>query len=131
MLIIAAQITVLLLGGLILLVCGFGVVAPALLIRTGRNLWASPFGMFLAVLIRLLLGGALLLVASASRFPTTFRILGVITLLAALIVPFVGHARIGRIMDWGATLPAWIMRLWLSVGVLFAAFLLCATPGSR
>jgi len=79
---------------------------------------------FLAVSIRIALGVALLLVADDSAFPLAFKILGSITIVAALALPFIGMARIKALVEWMEGLPMTATRLWMLVGVALGGLLL-------
>lgn len=126
MLINAAQTIVVIFSLLMLVLGAVGLIAPFYLLRFGRAIWSAAHGMTLAVALRLVLGLSLYLAAPVSRFPDTFRVLGIIVVAAALIIPFAGRERISRLLDWGSRQPAWVLRLWLGFGFAVGAFILYA-----
>lgn len=102
-----------------------GLVRPQRLIGFATSIWNSGAGLPAAVAIRVLLGAALLATASASRFPTPFRVLGALSLVAAVAAPLLGRERLRRFVDWWAGRPATFVRAWALVALGFGAFLVC------
>ena len=80
----------------------------------------------LAVGVRLVLGGALILYASESRFPHILEILGWIALLAGVVLAFVPPSRFARLIRWAFDLLGGYMRLAGVAALAFAAFLIYA-----
>jgi hypothetical protein len=80
----------------------------------------------LAVGVRLVLGGALILYASESRFPHILEILGWIALLAGVVLAFVPPSRFARLIRWAFDLLGGYMRLAGLAALAFAAFLIYA-----
>ena len=115
---------VVLFGLLILAACLWALLRPQWLFEFARPMLEQGWLMSLAVGIRVALGIALLLVAEASAFPLTFKILGGIALVAAVALPFIGMTRIKTLIDWMETLPAIAIRLWVVVGIALGGFLL-------
>ncbi len=110
--------------GLLLLAAGCGTLlfptaARSLLhwLRTGRHLG-------LAIMLRLLLGLALLLGARATRIPALSIGLGLLLLLAALSIPVLGEERALRALDWWLARPGRWLRAW---GALVAGLGLLVT----
>ena len=80
----------------------------------------------LAVGIRLVLGGALVLYAAQSRFPHVLEILGWIALVAGVVLAFVPPSRFARLIRWAFDLLGGYMRLAGVAALAFAAFLIYA-----
>ena len=80
----------------------------------------------LAVGVRLVLGGALILHAAESRFPHILEILGWIALLAGVVLAFVPPSRFARLIRWAFDLLGDYMRLAGLAALAFAAFLIYA-----
>lgn len=81
---------------------------------------------FFAIVIRILLGAALLQTAANSRFPLAFKIIGYIALAAAFVFLVIGHERFQHVM---ATLVPYFENTGGWVGILvviFGAFLIYA-----
>ena len=98
--------------------------SPSRLVRIVITVGKNKLGIFLAIIARLLLGVALILVAPDTRFPAVFMVLGVLSILSALIILFVGRDRISVLMNWLESLPPLSLRLWLLLGVAFGGLLI-------
>lgn len=103
-----------------------GVAAPARLTRWVTAAMRGPAGLALAVAARLLLALLLWLTADESRAPLAFRVLAILALVAALVLPIVGRGRLLRLMHRVAEWPAAALRAWCVFGVVFAVALLWA-----
>ena len=64
------------------------------------RLFADKAGMWVATTIRAVLGLGLLSAASESKAPMLLRILGLIILIVAIVVPILGLDRHRRMIDW-------------------------------
>ena len=114
-------------GVLICLGSIFGIIAPGRLLDVVRGVMNHSAGLYFAVGVRLALGIVLVLAAPASRFPLALQILGVITIIAALSIPFIGRARLMQLVEWFLGMPAAAVRGILVLGFAFGAFLIYAT----
>ncbi len=101
-----------------------GLIRPDSLIRLVRRPWRSQMGFYFNIGIRVIFGIVLLLTASQSRFPEAFRIVGIISLVAALVAPFLGFVRLQRFVQWWANRPSGLIRGWSLVAAAFGVFLL-------
>ncbi|MGW8282456.1 MAG: hypothetical protein ACWGON_04060, partial [Gemmatimonadota bacterium] len=68
--------------------------------------------------LRLTVGILLLLSASTSRVPRTLRVIGVLFVVAAIALPFVGLDGLTGIVEWGSSLDSTVLR---AVGFLAVA----------
>jgi hypothetical protein len=91
---------------LVLILCAaiavFGVVViikPALAHDLTR-LFADKTGMWIATAIRAVLALGLLAAASESKAPMLLRILGLLILIVAILMPILGLERHRRMIDW-------------------------------
>ncbi len=124
----SASLTIVLLFGVVVsLLSLYGLTKPVDLIDKVINFWNKPAGMMAAVSIRVLLGLCLILAAAGSHFPTTFHVLGAITLLSAVIILLAGKSRVDALISWIRGISPVFIRLWLLFGVLFGLFLVYAT----
>ena len=119
-----ARITVVVLGAALFVFAAWGFVNPRNLLRVVKATMDADWGIWLAVVIRLLLGAALIIVAPASAFPATFVVIGWIAITAAAAALLLGRSRLRAFTDW------WIerfsgagARLWVLIALLFAVFL--------
>ncbi len=107
-------------------VCIISIVSPdglLRLIRFVRTEWDKRWTMYIAVVVRLILGAALVFAAPISRFPSAFTACGGIFIVAAIAIPIAGRKRIGALLEWFAESPPSFARLWLLFGLLFCGFL--------
>lgn len=87
-----------------------------------RRLWIN-----VGILLRLLIGIVLIAGARQTGLPTFIMVLGIVTLVAALITPLLGYDRLFAFADWWAARPNGLVRVWavlamaLGVAVLYAA----------
>ncbi len=101
-----------------------GLVRPGNLMRLVLGAWQSRKGFYFSIGIRVVFGIVLLLVASQSRFPDAFRVLGIISLVAAMAAPFLGFDRLQRfVQKWAKRSPGFI-RGWSVMAAAFGVFLL-------
>lgn len=115
---------VVLFGVLIVVSCVWALIRPQWLFDFAKPFLGQGWLMIAAVGIRIALGAALLLIAEQSAFPLAFRILGSVAIFVAVVLPFVGMARVKRLIDWMETLPEFAVRLWIVVGIALGALLL-------
>jgi len=122
--ILASQITVLVIGVTVGVLAGWGMFAPEKLKSLVASAMDKHWGIYSAVIVRLVLGSALIVVAPASRFPVVFQVLGLLTIVAAIVVALMGGERIRRFLAWfSQRFSAPIVRLWLLFGMAFAGLL--------
>ncbi len=119
--------TIVALFGIVIATLGIlGLVRPDNLIRLVSAPWQSPTGLYLAVAVQLMLGAALLAVASTSGFSGVLRTLGVISITAAVLAPIVGLEPLREFVQWCVARPAAFTRAWSLVALIFGAFLVYA-----
>ena len=123
---VASQFLVGAFGILIAGLAIWGIVVPRRLIDFVKGAMARPWGLRVAVGVRFLLGFALLIAASASMFPTTFRVLGWIAIAAAIALPVLGRKFINSLLGSVEAWPPLAIRAWLLLGAAFGGFLVHA-----
>jgi uncharacterized membrane protein YtjA (UPF0391 family) len=74
-------------------------IKPAL-VHDLTRLLADKTGMWIVALIRAVLGLGLLAAASESKAPMLLRILGLLILIVAIVMPILGVDRHRRMIDW-------------------------------
>jgi hypothetical protein len=99
---------------LIIVVGAVGIVAPSVLLWIAQHV-VTTFELCLIAVVRVAIGSLLLAVASTSRAPKTLRVLGAITIIAGIVTPFLGVARVQAMTDWIVQQGSGLLRL---VGVL-------------
>jgi hypothetical protein len=108
------------------IVCAFsawGMLVPDKLWKIVHGVLDKHWGIHLAVIVRLLLGTALIIGAPVSRFPLTFEILGWIAIIAAVAILFIGRDKLHRFIAWFERFSQALIRVWLLIGIGFGAFL--------
>lgn len=108
-----------------------GVVSPRTLLGIARQL-QTPSGLYVAAVLRIMLGGTLVLAAPTSRAPRAMRAIGVIIVVAGLLTPVFGLERFRGVLEaWSAQGPI-LMRVWASVALVFGCAMAYALlPKSR
>jgi hypothetical protein len=107
----------------------YGVVLPLKLTALVRGFMART-GVWGAAAVRLFLAVLLWFSAPVSHTPTTFRVLALLALVAAVVLPIVGSVRLQKLIDRVASWPQIAIRLGCVIGVAFGAFLLWSvSPG--
>ena len=125
MAVFVSQIIVLVIGVTVIVLAGWGMFAPERLMTFVTSAMDKYWGIYIAVIVRLVLGSALIIVAPASLFPIIFQTLGVIAVVAAIALVLLGRERIRRFIAWWSErFSASIVRLWLLFGVAFGGFLI-------
>ncbi len=119
-----SQAIVLLLGVVIFGLSAWGMYSPGSLVKLVTRTMNESYGMYLAVIVRLILGASLIVVAPVSRFPIVFEVLGWIAIVAAIGLVFIGRDNVRRILAWFGRFSNSMIRLWLVFGMAFAGFLI-------
>lgn len=114
-----------LLGVFSLLMGVWGVLVPSRLADLVTR-FGSKGGLWVAAAIRLVFGLALWFAAPASRAPLLLQVLGVIALVAAVVLPFMGVDRFKRLIDWWTGLSPTAMRFNSLFAIAFGAAVLWA-----
>ena len=127
MLLVASKYLVIALG---VFICGMGlagIVSPGKFTAWADRLIGVNTTIYFAVLTRLLLGTALILVAAESRFPLVLTVLGWLSIIAAVVLALIGRKGMQRMMRWfiDKTSQA-VTRAWLLLAAVFGAFLIYA-----
>jgi len=79
--------------------------------------------LYLSIGIRVVFGIVIIMAASESRFPEAFQILGIISLVAAMVAPFFGFARLQGFVQWWAGRSSGFIRGWSLVAAALGVFL--------
>lgn len=80
-----------------------------------------------AVVVRLMLGAALIVHSQFSKFPLAFEVLGWITLIAAIALAVMGRSNFRCLMNWATGLTSTFGRIAGVFAILLGGFLIYAT----
>jgi len=115
---------------LIVAISVYGLISPPGVIGFVRRFQAGP-GVWAGFAIRLVFAVALWQAAPLSATPSAFRVLAVIAFLGAVAFPLMGSTRFNIFVEWWVEQPAWFLRVWLLVALVFGLFtLLSSIAGS-
>jgi len=80
----------------------------------------------LAVVVRIIIGVALILCATESKYPTTILIIGWISIVAASVLGIMGRTNFMRLMSWALSVAPSFGRIGGFLAILFGGFLIHA-----
>ena len=113
--------------GVVIAVIGVvGLADPRSLIKLVQH-WQSPARFGFAVAIRVVLGVVFLAVAPDCRAPLVVRIVGVVSIVAAIAILILGRARLDAFIEWWLRRPA-LLRLSATMAIACGALLVYAGP---
>ncbi len=124
MMVAASQLIVLALGIAVCVLSAWGMYATDKIWNLVNGAMEKDWGIYVAVIARLLLGAALIIVAPQSRFPLAFEILGWFAIVAAVLILIIGRDKLRRFVAWFQRFSQAMIRAWLLFGIAFGAFLI-------
>ena len=80
----------------------------------------------LAVVVRIILGVALIMCAAESKYPVAILIIGWISIIAAIVLGIMGRTNFLRLMSWALSLAPSLGRVGGILAILFGGFLIHA-----
>ncbi len=119
-------VSIKLFGLMMILLCIWGIVSPKALVGLVLNVWGRPWGIHMAVAVRIGLGILFVMAADQTRLPETFRILGYLMIIAAALITVIGRDRLDKFMHWWQEMQPVFLRVWLVFGMLFGVFVFYA-----
>ncbi len=90
------------------------------------NRWTGQPRFLFAVIIRVVLGAILLSEAANLKFPLAMKIIGAISILAAVVLLLVGQERMDRFTDWWMKQSDKLLRVSSVLAIAFGAFFIYA-----
>lgn len=103
-----------------------GLAAPALILDRARVLRGRRDIRKAAILIRVVVGGIVMIAAFDTEYTMTLLIIGALVLFAGVALIFIDDARFAAIIEWAFGLPEAAIRCAFAAGCLFGAFLVYA-----
>ena len=108
-----------------------GLAVPGVFVGMVRFFQEPPV-IYLAAVVRVLIGVVLVWAAPASRAPTVIRILGLFVAVGGLLTPFVGVRVADVILGWWMTGGPGVVRLWAGLALVLGVIIVYAVaPGRR
>ena len=104
----------------------YGIGSPAGLASFVRK-WQGQPGIWIGAVSRILFGVALWSSAASSHTPAVFKVLGVISLIAGIALPFIGAEGLNKLISWWSGRSSIFIRGWSAVAMAFGGFLFWAT----
>ena len=80
----------------------------------------------LAVIVRIIIGVALIMCAAESKYPAAILILGWVSIVAASVFGIIGRTNFKRLMSWALSVAPSFGRIGGLLAILFGGFLLYA-----
>lgn len=100
MIVAVSNFVVLVVGIMICILALWGIYSPQELTRWTTGVMEKDGAIYVVVIVRLLVGLALIFVAQDSRFPLGFQILGWVAIAAAVAAGVRGRERLRRFANW-------------------------------
>ena len=114
---------VLLFGVLILLGSVTLIVNPKYILGIFANYGDTPGLHIFAIIVRIILGIALVIAAADSKYPIALQILGWLTLIVVLVLSAMGRKRFKSLIKWSLGINPSIQRVMGFFGILFGSLL--------
>ena len=123
MLVTVAQVGIVLIGLSIVVVGALGARSPRNLSAAMTPWLEEGSGFLFAIGGRALIGVLFIYAADHTRFPTLFLTLGILSLIGAAVLPFLGRRRMVKLVELITGCGYAAMRAWLAVGMLAGLFI--------
>ena len=120
------KIIIALFGALICLAGLVILIAPEKL-KAVMNNWTGQPRFLFAVIVRVVFGAILLAEAANLKFPLVMKIIGAISILAAVVLLLIGEERMDRFIAWWLRLSDNVLRAWSVLTFAFGGFLIYVT----
>lgn len=118
-----SSIVVQLIGAMVAVASVLGLVMPDVLVRLVTKVAERGMAFPFATSVQILLGASVLTAAAVSRFPALFTAFGWITIVAVIVLVFVGQRGMQRTLQWVARWSATPVRICLAVAAVIGVFL--------
>lgn len=100
----------------------YGIASPAGLVSFVRK-WQGQRGVWTGTASRIVFGVALWRSASSSHTPAVLEVLGVISLISGIALPFIGAERLTKLISWWSGQSSTFIRGWSAVAIALGVFL--------
>ena len=113
--------------GVLICLAGLTILIVPEKFKNIMNRWTGQPRFLFAVIVRVVLGAILLSEAANLKFPLAMKIIGAISILAAVVLLLVGQERMDRFIDWWMRMSDNLLRFWSIFAFVFGAFLIYVT----
>ena len=120
------KLFIVLIGALICL-AGLVILIAPVKFKSVMNNWTGQPRFLFAIIIRIFFGAILLAEAANLKFPLAMKIIGGISIFAAIILLLIGQERMDRFIDWFMKMSDNMFRAWSVFAIAFGAFLIYVT----
>lgn len=107
-----------------------GLAVPEVFVAAVGFFQAPPL-IYLAAVVRVLVGVVLIAAAPASRAPRVLRVLGFLIVIGGVITPFFGVHLAQLILGWWVAGGSALVRGWAGVGLMIGSFIVYAVAPNR
>jgi len=113
--------------GILICLTGLAILIFPVQFRNALNKWTGQPRFLFAVIIRVVFGALLLSEAANLKFPLAMKVIGAISILAAVVLLLIGQERMDRFIDWWMRMSDNLLRFWSIFAFAFGAFLIYVT----
>ncbi len=118
--------TLIVLFGILICLAGFAILIFPVQFRNAMNKWTGQPRFLFAVIIRVLFGALLLSEAANLKFPLAMKIIGAISIFAAVVLLLIGQERMDRFIGWWMKQSDNLLRVSSVLAIAFGAFFIYA-----
>ena len=95
--------------------------------KSVMNNWTGQPRFLLAVIVRVVIGATLLAEAANLKFPLAMKIIGGLSIVAAIGILLIGQERMDRFIAYWMRMSDRVFRFWSVFALAFGAFLIYVT----
>ena len=108
-----------------------GLISPDSVTTVRRLYFATPAGLYAAAAVRIAMGLAVILCASASRAPKALRALGGVMCMQGFVAMLLGPDRAREVLEWETMQGNTLLRVGAAVALAVGGFVAFAVSGHR
>jgi hypothetical protein len=112
--------------GFLILAIGFSVIASPAILRGILHRFLESRWLYWVSGLRVLVGGILVIAASATRMPGFVRAFGVLLIAAGVSIPLLGEQRVDRMAEWWLRQSDGMLRGWGLLAAILGTLVLWA-----
>jgi len=113
--------------GALICIAGLLILVAPEKFRSMMNKFAGQPRFLFAIIVRIFFGAILLAEAANLKFPLAMKIIGGISIAAAVIILLIGQERMDRFIDYWMRMSDNVLRVWSVFALAFGGFLIYVT----